>query len=188
MHLIWSKRSSRWFICRSNTAKSYNGNQEGRQRMKKFIKAFLNRLGKMPKVETQPVCDKTMAQKVFPTLFLGVCWQMKFNCTPIKKSPFLEDNLGNAEMVSLRQMRHAESTAFYSNPLLSTCIQCIVVSCYHWGSSSYSCCLLFAFTRIVLQSEEMWFYVQSRERYWIVGTVCMFRLSIPQLSHFKKRM
>lgn len=74
MHLIWSKRSSRWFICRSNTAKSYNGNQEGRQRMKKFIKAFLNRLGKMPKVETQPVCDKTMAQKVFPTLFLGVCW------------------------------------------------------------------------------------------------------------------
>lgn len=42
--------------------------------MKKFIKAFLDRLGKMPKVETQPVCNKTMAQKVFSTMFLGVCW------------------------------------------------------------------------------------------------------------------
>ena len=46
---------------------------EGRQRMQKFIKAFLNRLEKMPKVEAQPVCNKQMALQVFPTLFFDVC-------------------------------------------------------------------------------------------------------------------
>ena len=41
--------------------------------MKAFIDSFLDRMKRMPKVETQPVCDKTMALETFPTLFFSVC-------------------------------------------------------------------------------------------------------------------
>ena len=70
-HLEWWR--SVLLMCRSKTAKSYNGNQEGRQRMQKFIKSFLQRLKQMPQVKTQPVCDREMALQVFPTLFSCVC-------------------------------------------------------------------------------------------------------------------
>ncbi|KAK8794569.1 hypothetical protein WA171_003691, partial [Blastocystis sp. BT1] len=42
----------------SEIAKSFNGNQEGKERMKVFIDSFLNRMRRMNSTPIQPICNK----------------------------------------------------------------------------------------------------------------------------------
>ena len=54
---------------RSEIAKSFNGNQEGKERMKVFIDSFLNRMRRMNSTPIQPICIKEEVLKRYRTLF-----------------------------------------------------------------------------------------------------------------------
>ena len=50
-------------------AKSFNGNQEGKKRMKVFIDSFLNRMRRMNSTPIQPICNKEEVLKRYRTVF-----------------------------------------------------------------------------------------------------------------------
>jgi len=54
---------------RSEMAKSFNGNQEGKERMRVFIDSFLNRMRRMNSTPIQPICNKEEALKRYRTVF-----------------------------------------------------------------------------------------------------------------------
>ena len=53
-------------------AKSFNGNQEGKKRMKVFIDSFLNRMRRMNSTPIQPICNKEEVLKRYQTVFWSV--------------------------------------------------------------------------------------------------------------------
>ena len=50
-------------------AKGFNGNQEGKKRMKVFFSSFLNRMRRMNSTPIQPICNKEEALKRYRTVF-----------------------------------------------------------------------------------------------------------------------
>ena len=54
---------------RSEMAKSFNGNQEGKERMKVFIDSFLNRMKRTNTTPIQPICNQEEALKRYRTVF-----------------------------------------------------------------------------------------------------------------------
>ena len=53
-------------------AKGFNGNQEGKKRMKVFFSSFLNRMRRMNSTPIQPICNKEEALKRYRTVFWSV--------------------------------------------------------------------------------------------------------------------
>lgn len=54
---------------RSETAKSFNENGEGREEMKDIIDSFLNRMKRRKMRVEQPICEKEEALKRYRTVY-----------------------------------------------------------------------------------------------------------------------
>ena len=72
MHLIKSSLEMKWIMNRSEMAKSFNGNQEGKKRMRVIFSSFLNRMKRMNSTPIQPICNKEEALKRYRTVFWSV--------------------------------------------------------------------------------------------------------------------
>lgn len=54
---------------RSEIAKGFNGNPEGKKKMQVFIHSFLNRMKRMNSTPIQPICEKEEALKRYRTVY-----------------------------------------------------------------------------------------------------------------------
>ena len=60
-------------------AKGFNGNKEGKRRMKAFIDSFVNRMKRMNSIPIQPICNKEEALKRYRTVFWSVWYYQSIN-------------------------------------------------------------------------------------------------------------
>lgn len=54
---------------RSEIAKGFNENSEGRKEMQGFIHSFLNRMKRVKSIPSQPICEKKEALKRYRTVY-----------------------------------------------------------------------------------------------------------------------